>query len=165
MERIAKPERDGDYRLMAAVLRQVPAETRQIYVLSAGSLIPANPEYVRLALGVSAEIVRVGEISWNCPEKSTLVGFDYRVADGVVRMDVTLPRCATFYFQNPIEIANGRTHRNDAMSYELPEAHPLKTSKWWDFGRRMTVHVRPSGPARFIIEHGAPDGIGWFDTP
>lgn len=80
-------------------------------------------------------------------------------------MTVTLPSCANFFFQNRIEIANGRIHRNDAMSYELPEAHPLKTSNGWYLGRRMTVHVRPNGPARFIIEHGGPDGIGWFDTP
>ena len=165
MERIAKPVRGGDYRSMSAVLRQVPAGTRQIYVLSAGSLQPANPEYVRLALGVPAEVVRVAEISWNCPEKSDLVRFDHTSAHGVVSMTISLPACANFFFGNRIEIANGRSHRNDAITYELPEAHPLKTSKWWYLGRRMIVHVRPNGPARFIIEHGGADGIAWFDTP
>ena len=52
------------------------------------------------------------------------------------------------------------------MSYELPEVDPTKGPDPSLFlGRRMTVHVRPNGPARFIIEHGRPDGIAWFDTP
>jgi hypothetical protein len=167
MERIANPVRNGDYGLMGAVLRQVPAGIRQIYVLSAGSLQRANPEYVRLALGVPAEIVRLGEIIWNCPEKSDLVHFDHTIADGLVNITVNLPSCAHFYFDmgRPIEIPNRRLHRNDSISYELPEAHPLKSSQWWYLGRIMTVHVRPNGPARFVIEHGGPDGMAWFDSP
>ena len=157
---------------MDAVLRQVPTGTRQIYVLSAGSLQEANPEYVRLILGVPAEIVRVVEIDWNCGESSNLVAFDHSIADGVVKLTVTLPACANFYFLRPTSgtttLANGRLYRNDTMSYELPEAYPISRSMWelrFVLGRRMTVHVRPNGPARFIIEHGGPNGIAWFDTP
>jgi hypothetical protein len=51
------------------------------------------------------------------------------------------------------------------MTYELPEADPKQSQSSFFLGRRMTVHVRPNGPARFIIEHGGPDGIAWFDIP
>ena len=44
-EEIAEPARNANYRSMDAVLGQVPAGTRQIYVLSAGGLQEANPEY------------------------------------------------------------------------------------------------------------------------
>ena len=110
---------------MDAVLRQAPTGTRQIYVLSAGSLQNANPKYLRLVLGVSAEIVRVIEIDWNCREASDLVAFDHSTADGVVSMTVTLPSCANFQFYTTRfnDIANGRLYRNDTMSYELPEAY------------------------------------------
>ena len=59
--------------------------------------------------------------------------------------------------------------RNE-ISYELPETYPIKTETMeaWQpsflLGRRMTVHVRPDGPARFVVEHGGPNGIAWFDT-
>jgi hypothetical protein len=167
MERNENPVRNGNYGLMNAVLRDVPEGIRQIYVLSAGSLQRANPEYVRLALGVPSEIVRLGEIAWNCPETSDFVRFNHEIADGVVSTTITLPNCANFYFDtsDPFEIPNGRLHRSDAMSYELPDAHPRETSKWWYLGRRMTVHVRPNGPARFVIEHGGSNGMAWFDTP
>ena len=123
---------------------------------------------MRLVLGVSAEIVRVAEISWNCREASDLVAFDHSTADGVVSMTVTLPTCANFYFYTDRfnnDFANGRLYRNDTMSYELPEADPKRSQPSFFLGRRMTVHVRPNGPARFIIEHGGPNGIAWFDTP
>jgi hypothetical protein len=164
----------SDYRLMGAVLRQVPTGTRQIYVLSAGGLQAASPEYVRLVLGVPAEIVRVAEIGWGCHKSGDLVAFDYKIVDGVVNMTVTLPACADFYFDsngfNGTTVVNGSLYRNDSMSYELPEAHPMGQKKWWlrtnfALGRTMTVDVRPSGPARFIIQHGGPNGIAWFDTP
>ncbi len=161
-------------RSMDAALRQVPTGTRQIYVLSAGSLRHANPEHVRLVLGVSAEIVRVVEIEWNCHEASDLVAFDHSIADGVVSMTVVLPTCANFqFFTDRFDdaITDGRLYRNERMSYELPEAHPIrpKPAEPWEstfyLGRRMTVHVRPTGPARFIIEHGGSNGIAWFDAP
>jgi hypothetical protein len=169
---IAEPTRNDNYRSMGSVLRQVPHGTRKIYVLSAGSLQEANPEYVRVALGVSAEIVRIVEIVWNCGETSDLVTFDHSTANGDVSLSVTLPRCAYFRFYTDRfndHIANGRLHRNDTMDYELPEASPIKPTKSWQprfyLGRRMTVHVRPDGPARFVIEHGGLKGIAWFDIP
>ena len=51
----------------------------------------------------------------------------------------------------------------DTIDYELPDA--MATAPWADLGRKITVHVRPNGPARFIIEYGAPNGVTWFDTP
>jgi hypothetical protein len=173
---IAEPVRNDNYKSMDALLGQVPTGTQQIYVLSAGGLHVVNPEYVRLILGVSAEIVRVAEIDWKCRNPSDLVAFDHSSTGGVVSMTIILPTCAQFYFSTSRfnnDIANGRLYRNDAMSYELPEADPTKglgaIGILWQasvfLGRRMTVHVRPNGPARFIIEHGVPNGIAWFDTP
>jgi hypothetical protein len=172
-ETIAEPLRNDDYRMMDgyksmnAVITQVPTGTRQIYVLSAGGLQVANPEYVAPILGVSAEIVRVAEIVWKCPNTNDLVTFDHTIIDGIVSMTATLPPCATFYFYTGRfnnDLTNGRLYRNDRISYELPEADP-KALRSLSLGRRITVHVRPSGPARFIIEHGRPSGIAWFDTP
>ena len=98
---------------MFAALREAPAGTRKIYVLSADGLPYANPEYVRLALGVSAEIMRVIEIEWNCSEASDLVTFDHSTAGNVVSITVALPTCSNlrFYtdrFNN--DIANGRLY-------------------------------------------------------
>ena len=89
----------------------------------------ANPEYVRLILGVPAEIVRIIDIDWNCGESNNLVAFDHSIADGVVKLTVTLPACANFVFYAPIgdkALANGRLYRNAAISYELPEVEPTK---------------------------------------
>src|SRR5207247_1161432 len=88
----------NDNRLMGEALRQVPPGTRQIYVLPAGGLQDANPEYLRLVLGVPAEIVRVADIYWNCGKSGDSVAFDHSNADGVVSMTVTLPDCAYFRF-------------------------------------------------------------------
>jgi hypothetical protein len=95
------------------------------------------------------------------------VTFDHSIADGVVKLTVTLPACANFHFNAPIgdkALANGRLYRNNAVSYELPEVQPAKGSQRF-LGRRMTAYIRPNGPARFIIQHGGPSGIAWFDTP
>jgi len=143
--------------------------TRKVYILAAvDDVLPfANPEYVRLILGVPAEIVRIIDINWNCGETNDLVAFDHGIADGVVKLNVTLPACADFVFFTRIgdkALANGHLYRNATMSYEIPEAYPKQ--KWsLVVGRKITVHVRPSGPARFIIQHGGPSGIAWFDTP
>jgi hypothetical protein len=153
-------------RSVNALLNQVPSGTRQIYVLSAGGLQGANPESVRLILGVPAEIIRVAEIAWKCRGASDLVAFDHTTANGVVSMSVTLPACANFYFATDRfnkGLVNGRLYRNDTIDYELPDA--MATAPWADLGRKITVHVRPNGPARFIIEYGAPNGVTWFDTP
>jgi hypothetical protein len=166
---IEGPPRSNSVRSVNAVLNQVPTGTRQIYVLSAGGLQEANPESVRLILGVPAAIIRVAEIAWECRNASDLVAFDHTAANGVVSMNVTLPACANFYFATDRfnnGLANGRLYRNDAMNYELPDADPPKgPSPYFFLGRKITVHVRPNGPARFIIEHGGPNGVAWFDTP
>jgi hypothetical protein len=161
-------------RAMGAVLRQVRTGTQQIYVLSAGGLQSANPEYLRLVLDVPAEIVRVADIDWDCGQSSDLVAFDHTRTDGVVNIAVRLPACARLYFSysNGLSgVADGRLYRNDTISYELPRGvsdwapRGVAAAAGINLGRRMTVHVRPNGPARFIIEHGAPNGIAWFDTP
>jgi hypothetical protein len=156
---------------MIAELRQAPAGTRQIYLLSAGGLpYGENPEFARLVLGVPAEIIRVAEIDeWKCHGANVLVAFNHSTADGVVSMNFTLPSCANFYFGTyrfNNALTNGRLYRNAAISYELPEADPIMRP--WPYlflGQSITVHIRPNGPARFIIEHGGPDRIAWFDTP
>jgi hypothetical protein len=144
---------------------------RQVYVLDASY---ENPEYLRAILGMPAQIVHMIDIQWECGESNDLVSFDHSIADGVVKLTVTLPACANFAFFAPIgnkALANGRLYRNNAISYELPEAEPTKweaePTGWrvLSVGRRMTVYVRPNGPARFIIEHGGPSGVAWFDTP
>jgi hypothetical protein len=161
------------YGPMIAALHQVPMDTRQVYVLSAGGLQNASPEYVRLVLGASAEIVRVIDINWQCSESSDPVAFGHSIADGVVTMTVTLPPCALFGFNmgrlDATTIADGGLYRNATMSYELPEAYPITPTEWREpafyLGRKMTVRIRPNGPARFIIQQGEPEGIVWFDTP
>ena len=163
----------GQVNQMEAALRQVPMAVRQVYILSSEGRHDSHPEYVRRVLGVSAEIVRVIDINWECGKSSDLVAFDHSTVDGVVHMTATLPDCANFVFNfgriDGTMIANGSLYRSATMSYELPEAHPIRATQWWEpavyFGRKVTVHVRPNGPARFIIQHGAADGIAWFDTP
>jgi hypothetical protein len=162
----------NNYKLMVAMLRQLPTATRQVYIVNAGGLQVVNPEHARLVLGVSAEIVRVIDIDWKCSRSGNFVAFDHNTLDGVVNMTVTLPTCAHFRFESGRfndALTYGHLYRSDTMSYELPEAHPSRPTNYWAppfyFGRRMTVHVRPSGAARFIIEHGGPNGIVWFDIP
>jgi hypothetical protein len=159
---------------MDAALRQVPMTIRQVYVLPTDGLHDANPEYVRLVLGVTAEIVLLADIDWRCGEAKGLVAFDHSTVDGFVNLTITLPACANFNFymaQKHLDgtaLRNGRLYRNDRISYELPEAYPISPKKGgaaFDFGRKMTVHVRPNGPARFIIQHSGPEGIAWFDSP
>jgi hypothetical protein len=155
------------YSSMREALHQTPPATQQVYILADGDAVPENPEYMRLILGVPAEIVRIIGLDWDCGESNKLIAFDHSMADGVVKLTVTLPACANFVFSAHIgdtALANGRLYRNATMSYELPEAHPKQ--EWlFEVGRRITVYVRPSGPARFIIQHGGPNGITWFDTP
>ena len=164
-----EPPDPRGYPAMNAALHQTPMATRQVYVLAeVGDALPfANPEYVRLILGVPAEIVRIIDIDWNCAGPNNLVAFDHSITDGVVNLTAMLPACANFIFLAHIgdeALANGQLYRNATMSYELPEASPKQ--KWsFEVGRRITVYVRPSGPARFIIQHGGPNGIAWFDTP
>jgi hypothetical protein len=153
---------------MKVALHQMPMATQQVYILADYGAVPyAYPEYVRLILGVPAEIVRIIELNWNCGEANNFVTFDHDMADGIVKLAVTLPVCANFSLSADIgdeALANGRRlYRSATMSYELPEAY--RTQDSFEVGRRITVQVRPSGPARFIIQHGGPNGIAWFDTP
>jgi hypothetical protein len=162
---------------MADALRQAPTKTRQLYVLpfaGENNLPGPNPEYLRPVLGVSAEIVRVADIDWNCKSSSDSISFEHSMTIDVVHLTVTLPACAQFGFTysqfDGTALVDGRLYRNETMSYELPEAYPIRPSKWWSrppfyLGRRITVHVRPNGPARFIIQQGGPDGIASFDVP
>jgi hypothetical protein len=164
---LERPSDPREYSSMRVALQQMPMATQQVYILADTDAVPSNPEYMRLILGVPAEIVRIIELQWNCGESNNFTAFDHSMADGVVKLTVTLPACANFMFSARIPdtaLANGRLYRNATMSYELPEAHPKK--EWlFEVGRRITVHVRPSGPARFVIQHGRPNGIAWFDTP
>jgi hypothetical protein len=153
---------------MMAVLHQMPMATQQVYIVADQDPVPlANPEYVRLILAVPAEIVRIIDVNWWCDKSNNFVSFTHSMIDGVVKLTVTLPACANFYFPTPIRdkvLANGRFYRNATMSYELPETYPER--EWsFDDWRRITVYIRPSGAARFIIQHGGPNGVAWFDIP
>ena len=159
---------------MNTALRQVPEGIGQVYVLSAGSLVRATPDYLRAYLGVPAEIIRVIDISWDCSGKDEAVTVDHDTVEGTVTVNATLPDCASFEFHNAnldsSALVEGRIRRNDSISYELPEAYPVdrkgSLKPALDLGRRMTVHIRPRGRARFIIERGGPGGgLAWFDTP
>jgi hypothetical protein len=155
-----------EYNRMMVVLHQMPIATQQVYIVDFP--LYANPEYVRLILGVPAEIVRIIDVMDSC-ESNNFVSFNHSMADGVVKLTVTLPACATFDAGTALHaagkaFANGRLYRNATMIYELPQAYPLPGGIF-EFGRTITVHVRPSGPARFIIRYGGPNGIAWFDTP
>jgi hypothetical protein len=165
-----RPPDPRKYSPLRVALHQMPMATQQVYILADNYAVPlANPEYVRLILGVPAEIVRIIGVNWNCGESNNFVSFNHSMADGVVKLTVTLPACANFSFSSfssriwEKAFANGRLYRNATMSYELPEADPKQKGSF-EVGRRITVHVRPSGPARFIIQHGGPNGIAWFDT-
>ena len=86
----------------------------------------------------------------------------------------SLPTCARGEFRDAnvdgSTIAGGRVYRNESISYELPDAHPVENTRPFhpmvELGRRITMRVQPQGPARFLIERGGPDGgFAWFDVP
>jgi hypothetical protein len=154
-------------------LLTAPASTRQIYVIANGGLATATPDYLRVFLGVAPEIIRVVDLHWYCPAGQTFDGFEHDFAAGVVTLRATLPQCADFFFDmagaNVSRIAEGgHLQRSEAMDYELPEArviaHKGPVSPALEPGHRFTAHIRPSGPARFIIQ-GAKGEITTFDTP
>jgi hypothetical protein len=161
-------------RAMNAALNQIPTEIKQVYVLSAGGLVPANPDYVRALLGENAEIIRIADVEWNCSDAAEHVVFDHDSIGGVVTLDAAVPKCGRFFFAVPqigaSALVDGQIRRNAWFSYELPEARLEERAEPTDLslepGRRVIVHVRTRGPARFIIERGRADGgIAWFDTP
>jgi len=160
---------------MNAALRQVPPGIRQVFVLSVGDdLSDVRPDYLQAFLNVPMEIVRVIDVDWNCVGTSDRIVFDHESRDGVVSLSAMLPDCAQFLFEAAIidsrSLVDGRLRRSESISYELPEARPIERrelrSQVFDLGRRMTAHIRPMGPARFIIEHSSADGrLDWFDYP
>jgi hypothetical protein len=159
---------------MNAALRQVPTDVREIYVLTGGWLVTATPDYFRAFLDVPQQIVRVVDIRSFCEEEEPIVRVHHVTVDGAVTLDAQLPACATFFFNlagpGSTALVDGRLRRSDRITYELPEAHPTihkgPFEPALDLGHRITVHVRPPGPARFIFEPGEPGGgLAWFDTP
>jgi hypothetical protein len=164
----------NEWWLMNDALHQVPSSTRQIYVLpdSRGSLPVANPRYVRLILDIPAEITRLLDVVWNCATSSNeLAEYDHTIADQTVSLRVKLPACANFallyaQFDNS-QLEKGRLYRSNTISYEFPDVTSMTSGSRGNrnLGRTLIVHVHPEGPARFIIEHGAPHGIAWFDVP
>jgi hypothetical protein len=159
-----KESEGNNYRLNVSALRQMPRAIRQVYLLSADGLPKTNPESMRLVFDIPAKIVYVIDINWGCAESNDLVTFDHNTINGVVNLTVTLPSCANFQLNFRPMLTNGRLYRGDTMSYELPEAHSTSHTQWSGFnlGRTVTVHVRPNGAARFVID--TPNGFAWFDT-
>jgi len=152
-----------NFKAMNTVISTTPENIREIYVISAGSLLDANPKYLRLSLRGSAEIVRLVDIIWQCRHETASVKFEHSIRNGVVSVKVGLPDCAHFRFLQDrfhAHIKNGWLIRSDSLIYELPEAKSIDDN----LGRNIAVHVKPGGPARFVIEHGAPNGIGLFDV-
>ena len=157
---------------MNAALRQTPASVRQVYVLSAGGLVPANSEYLRAFVGIPAEIVRIVDAGWECGEKEGAIAFGHESVGGIVTLTARLPDCARFFFAfsaiDARALVDGRIVRNDSIEYEFPEARVIAAggtrAPALDLGRSMVAHIRPRGPARFIIEQrGSGTGIAWFD--
>ena len=164
-----------DVTAMNTAIRQTPAGIQQVFVLSAGDdLSDVRPDYLQAFLGVPVEIVRVIDVDWDCKRADDRIVFDHSTRDGVVSLSAALPDCAQFLFEAAILdsrlLVDGRLDRSESITYELPEARPLQhreiRSQIFDLGRRVTAHIRPRGPARFIIEHaGADGGLVWFDCP
>jgi len=163
-------------RAMRAALSQVPVDTRQIFVISSpAALAPANPAYLQAFLGLPAEIVHIINMNWTCAEPRARVSFDRSIgADGRITISATLPACASFEFDyariDASALTDGYLRRNPSIIYELPQAHFLErsgpTDPGLEVGRSMIVHIRARGAARFIIEHGGPDGgLAAFDAP
>lgn len=153
-------------------LLAAPPGTRQIYVIPGGGLATATPNYLRVFLGVKPEIIRVVDLHWYCPAGQTFAGFEHDFAAGVVTLRANLPDCADFFFDmagaSASRITDGHLRRSDTIDYELPEAHVIAhkgpVSPALEPGHRFTAHIRPSGPARFIIQ-GPGGAITTFDTP
>jgi hypothetical protein len=157
-----------------AALLQVPPGVREVYVLLASGLVTANPEYLRAFLGIDAKIIRVIDLSWYCGEKPETVALSHEIRGGEVVIRASLPDCARFEFLsstvNGTALHAGHLRRSPAIEYELPEAHPIYHTgplpPTLEPGRQMIVHIRPSGPARFLIDDPSPErGLTWFDAP
>ena len=158
---------------MNAALRELPARVEQVYVVSAGGLVETNPAYLRALLGVPAEIIRVVDIDWKCPAGDDVVAFRHDDVGEVVVLRAALPGCASFEFFRAafdrISLIGTTIRRGDSILYEAPDAHPIEAEDNdqppLTLGSTITMTVRPKGPARFIIEHGRPGALAWFDVP
>jgi hypothetical protein len=157
-----------------AALRQIPPGIHEVYVLLASGLVTANPEYLRAFLGIDAKIVRIIDLSWYCGDRPEAVTLSHDARDGEVIIRASLPDCARFEFLsstvNGTALHDGQLHRSASVDYELPEAHPIYHTgplrPTVEPGRQMIVHIRPRGPARFIIDDPSPArGLVSFDTP
>jgi hypothetical protein len=91
----------------------------------------------------------------------------------MVTLRAALPDCADFFFDMAGASVsrtseNGHLQRSKTIDYELPESHVIAhkgpVSPALELGHRFTAHIRPSGPARFVIQ-GPNGAITTFDTP
>ena len=158
---------------MNAALRDIPPTIRQVYVFTEDGMVPVTPAYLQVFLGLNATLIRVADISWDC-QRQAAATVAHREIEGEAIVDVALPDCARFFFFDSAlaadSVTGGQLRRNQAINYELPDARavagPDGASPMLAPGRHIIVHIRPDGPARFIVEHGASDGgLAWFDTP
>src|SRR5262249_27681507 len=114
-----------------AAFSRVPATIDEIYVVSAGGLVPAQPKYVQAFLGMHAKLVRLIDISWECTADEGVVANDHDVREGIVNLSLTLPPCASrFFFAFSTADASAATrgpfHRGDSISYELRGASQME---------------------------------------
>ena len=158
---------------MNAALGEVPPNIRQIYVFTEDGMVPVTPAYLQAFLGLDATLIRVADMSWGCTRQET-VALAHSASNGEVNVEATLPDCARFFFFDSAiaagTVKNGQLQRNEAMTYELPDASTVaaaeRSTSPLALGRHIIFHVRTVGPARFIVEHGAPNGgLAWFDMP
>lgn len=160
-------------RSLNAALRAVPPNIEQVYVLFAYGMDIVDPAYLRALLGIKAELIHVADTSWSstCQGQQDAIALAHENLDGVVTIRAVLPDCAALLFWNAgIDsgmIAHGQLRRGDSIVYDLPDATGgnIGSNAAPDFGRRMTMHIRPRGPARFIIEDRGPGNLTWFDAP
>jgi hypothetical protein len=160
-------------RTLNAALRAIPPNIDQVYVLFAYGMDIVDPAYLRALLGIRPELIHVADTSWSstCQGKQEAIRFAHESAGGVVTIRALLPDCAGLLFWNAgiddSMIVHGRLQRSDRISYELADATGgnVGPNAAADFGRHMTVHIRPRGAARFIIEDRGPGNLTWFDGP
>src|SRR5262249_20237414 len=147
---------------------------REVYIMFASGLVTANPEYLRAFLNIDAKIVRVIDLSWYCGDKPETFALSHDIRDREVVIRASLPDCARFEFLSSTvdgtALHQGRLRRSPSIDYELPEAHPIYHTgplpPTLEPGRQVVVHIRPDGPARFLIDDPSSQrGLTWFDAP
>jgi len=72
----------------------------------------------------------------------------------------------------PAMDARASVHRrsSESIPYEFPEVRAIarlgSPAAAIELGHLMIARIRLHGPARFVVERGAPGGaIDWFDVP